>query len=226
MNIKGFILKNIKQLNGKYVYIQTNKVDMIQHLYQDLVNSGFKPIYHSAFSNETFFIFSDAVNSKRFDIRNEIYFNNIPYGNYTENQYKFIVYVDDDTVLLNYDFIVRYNKINNLKKLCLVQYPKIEKFTKENVYFCHVPHEPSKFFYDEVYNKGILRKEDLEIGKYYYGKCRNASVARWDGEYFTHMRTKFNNKFPEEINHLQDDDGYDLFIPIEKVIPTDDEKII
>ena len=28
------------------------------------------------------------------------------------------------------------------------------------------------------------------------------------------MRTKFGYTYPEDINHFEDDNGYDLFIPI------------
>jgi hypothetical protein len=39
----------------------------------------------------------------------------------------------------------------------------------------------------------------------------------WDGEKFTYQRYKFGFTFPEKINHFQDDDGYDLFVPIKKI---------
>ena len=73
--------------------------------------------------------------------------------------------------------------------------------------------------YEEIIIPNIIRcggipKEGLVVGKTYIGSCRNASEAIWDGEKFTYMRTKFGYTYPEDINHFQDDDGYDLFVPI------------
>ncbi len=61
---------------------------------------------------------------------------------------------------------------------------------------------------------GGIPKENLIPGKTYIGDCRNATEAVWDGEKFTYMRTKFWYTYPEEINHFQDDDGCDVFVPI------------
>lgn len=63
---------------------------------------------------------------------------------------------------------------------------------------------------------GAIPKDKLEVGATYIGSCRNASEAVWDGEKFTYMRTKFGFVYPETINHFQDDDGSDLFVPIKK----------
>lgn len=63
--------------------------------------------------------------------------------------------------------------------------------------------------------KGMIQKKDLIDGAYYEGECRNAGVARWNGkkEAFVYLRTKFNETFPEEIKHPDDEDHYDVFIP-------------
>ena len=61
---------------------------------------------------------------------------------------------------------------------------------------------------------GAIPKNKLIIGKTYIGDCRNATEATWDGEKFTYMRTKFGNTYPEKINHFEDDNGYDLFVPL------------
>ena len=73
--------------------------------------------------------------------------------------------------------------------------------------------------YDNIIIPNIIRcggipKEELIVGETYIGDCRNASEAIWDGEKFTYMRTKFGCTYPEDINHFQDDDGYDVFVPI------------
>ena len=61
---------------------------------------------------------------------------------------------------------------------------------------------------------GGIPKDELIVGETYIGDCRNASEAVWNGERFTYMRTKFGTTYPEDINHFQDDDGYDVFVPI------------
>ena len=75
---------------------------------------------------------------------------------------------------------------------------------------------PLDFNAEEYYKMGVIRKEDLIDGKTYIGLCRNVTTAKWGaGENaFTYIRTKFNLTFPEKINHISDDDGYDLFVPI------------
>ena len=61
---------------------------------------------------------------------------------------------------------------------------------------------------------GGIPKDKLIIGKTYIGDCRNATEAIWDGKVFKYMRTKFGSTYEEEINHFEDDDGYDVFVPI------------
>lgn len=64
---------------------------------------------------------------------------------------------------------------------------------------------------------GAIPKKDLVIGKKYLGSCRNASEAKWNGFYFTYDRWKFGIKQRDEINHFEDDDGHDLFVPIKEI---------
>lgn len=81
-------------------------------------------------------------------------------------------------------------------------------------------------------DKPILPKKDLVPGAYYSGKCRNARVARWDGERFWHWRDKWGSHFLEGIKHREDDNTFDVFdafdavdgrlvepIPLEDCIP-------
>lgn len=74
----------------------------------------------------------------------------------------------------------------------------------------------------EVQNKmielGAIPKDKLIVGHTYLGECRNATKAIWkENGKFEYMRTKFGYTYPEEINHFQDDDGYDLFVPIKDI---------
>ena len=64
---------------------------------------------------------------------------------------------------------------------------------------------------------GAIPKEKLAVGKCYEGSCRNASKAVWDGDKFTYGRTKFGYTYDEDINHFQDDDGFDLFVPLKEI---------
>lgn len=64
---------------------------------------------------------------------------------------------------------------------------------------------------------GGIPKSQLEIGVEYIGSCRNASNAIWLGDKFEYQRYKFGDTFKETINHFEDDNGYDLFIPIKKL---------
>lgn len=81
--------------------------------------------------------------------------------------------------------------------------------------------------YEEIIIPNIIRcggipKDELVSGKTYIGDCRNATEAIWNGKEFTYMRTKFGNTYPETINHFQDDDGYDVFVPIKLKLEEED----
>ena len=60
-----------------------------------------------------------------------------------------------------------------------------------------------------------IPKHELRNGLTYQGNCRNASEAIWDVDKFVYTRYKFGTSYLEEINHYEDDDGYDVFVPIE-----------
>lgn len=59
-----------------------------------------------------------------------------------------------------------------------------------------------------------IPKNELVAGTTYPGECRNASEAEWTGDHFVYRRYKWGNIFLEDINHYEDDDGYDVFVPI------------
>lgn len=60
---------------------------------------------------------------------------------------------------------------------------------------------------------GLIPKHELIHGQWYLGACRNAKQARWNAEKqkFEYLRTKFGSTFWDEIEHPEDDRGYDLF---------------
>lgn len=52
----------------------------------------------------------------------------------------------------------------------------------------------------------------LVEGAYYAGRCRNATIARWDGMRFHHWRRKFGHEFIEKIEHPDNDSTFDVFV--------------
>lgn len=73
-----------------------------------------------------------------------------------------------------------------------------------------------------------ISKEDLVHGFYYKGKCRNASVARWNNDIkkFIYWRSKFNDTFLETICCPEDDQHFDVFYAKEVIQPKDVTKEI
>lgn len=67
---------------------------------------------------------------------------------------------------------------------------------------------------DNIY---VIPKRELVVGQEYEGVCRNSGKATWFGTKFGYDRYKFGAWFKDTINHFEDDNGYDLFIPM-KVI--------
>ncbi len=63
--------------------------------------------------------------------------------------------------------------------------------------------------------KDFLPKSALIPGEYYVGTCRNAKVARWDGNIFHHWRTKWGSTFIETIKHPEDEEYFDVFFPFQ-----------
>ena len=73
--------------------------------------------------------------------------------------------------------------------------------------------------FDELTTRPLLPKSALVHGAYYKGRCRNASVARWnaDEQCFYHWRQKFNSIFIETIKHPEDDEVFDVFRVLEEI---------
>lgn len=98
-----------------------------------------------------------------------------------------------------------FNKINRIQKNMLKNKAQL-------------PNPVTKEWIQNVEENNIyIMKKDLEIDSFYYGHCRNAILAKWNGKKFTYIRSKFGNEFPEDINHFEDDDGFDLFLPFFKL---------
>ena len=69
----------------------------------------------------------------------------------------------------------------------------------------------------------IIPKQNLKVGAYYTGHCRNSDIARWTGDRFLYWRYKFGLKFLEEIYHPDDDHFYDVFEPYFETVEVDKE---
>lgn len=79
---------------------------------------------------------------------------------------------------------------------------------------CCQTKEDEIFVQDTLIRHGAIPLHELKVGKTYIGTCRNASEAVWLGDKFEYIRYKWGETFPEKINHFEDDDGYDVFVPI------------
>jgi len=88
-----------------------------------------------------------------------------------------------------------------------------------------VPKFITKEWLEGAYSKGMIPKKDLQVDKYYYGECRNSSVAMWDGKKFLYMRSKFGSSFVDDVECCEDEIGFDVFIPVSEIEP-DPHKVI
>jgi hypothetical protein len=96
----------------------------------------------------------------------------------------------------------------------------LEKFIKEE----DIPNLPivdkeewNNFIVPILIKCGAIPKKDLVIGSMYIGSCRNTNNAVWNGDKFIYERYKFGMKYFDNINHFEDDNGFDLFVPIKKI---------
>lgn len=109
------------------------------------------------------------------------------------------------------------DKAKKRKENIIEQFTNLKPIPDED----HIPLLPmcDKDTYDNVVVPNLIRCgaipiDKLVVGKTYIGDCRNASEAVWNGKQFVYERHKFGDVFEEKINHFQEDDGFDLFVPI------------
>lgn len=117
-------------------------------------------------------------------------------------------------------------KLDQLKKelielsqqISIARFGMMEPFNGDVNKIPSIPRWEGKLYNDIVIPNlircGAIPKNQLEVGKTYIGDCRNASEAIWNGKVFIYKRHKFGFVFDEKINHFEDDNGYDLFVPI------------
>lgn len=107
------------------------------------------------------------------------------------------------------------------KRINIIEYWKTREITpfEDTDYMPELPILPIEdmktYVWPNLYKCGAIAKKDLIVGHTYLGNCRNASKAVWkENGTFEYQRHKFGFVYPEEINHFEDDDGYDVFVPI------------
>lgn len=85
------------------------------------------------------------------------------------------------------------------------------------IYSVHL--RPNAMDIEAAVAAGMIRKADLVDGATYEGHCRNAGEAVWHAEKqrFTYMRTKWYDTFPEDIVHPEDDEKFDIFVPVKRI---------
>jgi hypothetical protein len=73
--------------------------------------------------------------------------------------------------------------------------------------------------YDEWTHRRLLPKAALRDGAYYVGRCRNASVARWNDrqQCFYHWRGKLGRIYIKKIKHPVDEAEFDVFRVLEEL---------
>ena len=71
--------------------------------------------------------------------------------------------------------------------------------------------------FDELTRRRILPKSALRHGAYFVGRCRNASVARWNArqQVFYHWREKLGEIRIQKIKHPVDEPEFDVFRVLE-----------
>lgn len=107
------------------------------------------------------------------------------------------------------------------KRRMLEMWDKLEPFKNVDD-IPDIPIFKDKTLYGELVVKNLIRcgaipKDKLEVGAVYEGSSRNFDKATWDGKVFWGKRYKFGQWFDDNVNHFEDDNGYDLFVPIKKL---------
>lgn len=129
---------------------------------------------------------------------------------FIKNENKYIEYCFYDRKSNGSQYSRDSKKINDMRDLF--------QTIKEKNIISKIPESYSNEWYNVAikYNC-FIDNNHLEKGSFYRGECRNSNVAYWNGIKFLYIRTKFGSEFIEEINHPKDDNGFDLFIPYQKI---------
>ena len=113
--------------------------------------------------------------------------------------------------------MIRQDK-ENKERIIKERWKNLKKFeTVQDVPSLPIP--LTQFYVKKLIEAGAIPKDKLIDGKMYIGNCRNADHAIWDAKrnVFVYKRNKFGYLYDEDINHFEDDNGYDLFVPIKEL---------
>lgn len=120
-----------------------------------------------------------------------------------------------------------WDELENIKPVIKEYWPAIQKFDEDTIWnIGRLPKPIPGDMFREMYRKGVIPKKELIKNHYYYGKCRGAKVALWNGYEFIYMKDFWGqSSYREEIFHPEDDNGFDVFIPVKEVTPTDEQRV-
>jgi len=101
---------------------------------------------------------------------------------------------------------------NSLKSTRLISYPQYIELDINILYL-------EDLELKEKHGFETLEIENLEENCFYYGDCRNSDLAFWKNKQFYYIRTKFQDKYVESINHINKEESeiIDVFRPLSKV---------
>lgn len=97
-------------------------------------------------------------------------------------------------------------------------YEKIPTFSREPIH--HLT---------DAFKNGMLEKKLLSHGYYYLGYCLASRVARWHqgrGLFLYRLYGQVKGDYVEgEAHHPEDDQGQEIFVPLEKAEPTVNQRV-
>lgn len=128
---------------------------------------------------------------------------------------------DRDTVIKELKERAKYER-EHRTEILIDRLKTMKKFTDD-----YIPEPPitdkdtyERYVIPNFVRCGALPKFKLKKGNTYFGNCRNADKAIWNGERFEYIRNKFGDTYLETIKHFADATGSeDVFVPIKEVDP-------
>lgn len=86
----------------------------------------------------------------------------------------------------------------------------------------YIPNVNNEFYYNNILPNllrcGAIPKNHLVKNTMYRGSSKYATEALWKGEYFIYLYEKWGSKQIKKVNHFENYNGNDIFIPIEEIL--------
>jgi len=89
-----------------------------------------------------------------------------------------------------------------------------EQYDKASEIYTQLEAEVNKEKLTLAYRHGMLCLKELNKGHTYLGKCRGATTAQWNGEYFVIARWEMTTWIFDYVPHPEEDEGHDIFVPV------------